>query len=77
MVGHGYAQPTEESLGRVLVRIGNEELWMAKGEEAVIRQALATPFAGPVPPFGGPGVAPGYPTAPTSFPGQPPAPPSA
>ncbi|MFN8017789.1 MAG: hypothetical protein U0P45_06670 [Acidimicrobiales bacterium] len=73
VVGHGYTQPTEESLGRVLVKIGNEELWMAKGEEAVIRQALATPYA--TPPTAG-YAAPSMPQPPMPpMPPQPPSPP--
>lgn len=54
VMGHGYVQPVEESLGRVKVGVGHETIWMAKKEEAVLRAAVtqqAPPSAGPfVPP---------------------------
>ncbi|HWJ63025.1 MAG TPA: hypothetical protein VNS19_13740 [Acidimicrobiales bacterium] len=56
VMGHGYVQPVEESLGRVKVGVGHETVWMAKKEEAVLRAAVtqhaaAIPSAGPVPPM--------------------------
>ena len=49
VMGHGYVQPVEESLGRVKVVVGNEPVWMAKKEEALLRAAVtqqAAPWAG-------------------------------
>lgn len=56
VMGHGYVQPVEESLGRVKIGVGNETVWMAKKEEAVLRAAVTQhlPPAGNVPsPFAG------------------------
>ena len=54
VMGHGYVQPVEESLGRVKVGVGNDTVWMAKKEEAVLRAAVshqvAPPAAGGLPP---------------------------
>jgi hypothetical protein len=51
VMGHGYVQPVEESLGRVKVGVGHETVWMAKKEEAVLREAVVRqlPPAGNVP----------------------------
>ncbi|MCU1496278.1 MAG: hypothetical protein JWM47_231 [Acidimicrobiales bacterium] len=43
MMPYGYVQPTEVSLGRVKIMVGNEPVWMAKGEEAVLRSVLSRP----------------------------------
>lgn len=48
-MAHGYVQPTEESLGRVKLLVGNEEVWMAKREEAVLRSIIGQPVAPPPP----------------------------
>ena len=56
VMGHGYVQPVEESLGRVKIGVGNDTVWMAKKEEAVLRAAVGQqlPPAGGVPsPFTG------------------------
>jgi hypothetical protein len=50
VMGHGYVQPVEESLGRVKVGIGHESVWMAKKEEAVLRSAVMAQAAPPMPP---------------------------
>jgi len=54
VMGHGYVQPVEESLGRVKVGVGNETVWMAKKEETVLRAAVMQQVppvpSGPVPP---------------------------
>lgn len=60
VMGHGYVQPVEESLGRVKIGVGHETVWMAKKEEAILRAAVtqhaaAIPPAGPVPPMPFPG----------------------
>ena len=50
VMAHGYVQPTETSLGRVKIMVGNEAVWMAKGEEAVLRAAMTPPVQPPVAP---------------------------
>lgn len=39
-MAHGYVQPTEESLGRVKVAVGQEHVWLTKEEEQVLRTAI-------------------------------------
>ena len=51
VMGHGYVQPVEESLGRVKVGVGNEPVWMTKKEEAVLRAAVTQQAAPPAGPF--------------------------
>ena len=56
VMGHGYVQPIEESLGRVKIGVGGETVWMAKKEEAVLRAAVtqhiaSIPGAAPVAPM--------------------------
>ena len=50
-MGHGYVQPVEESLGRVKIGVGNDTVWMAKKEEAVLRAAVTQQVV--IPPAGG------------------------
>lgn len=52
VMGHGYVQPVEESLGRVKIGVGNDVVWMAKKEEAILRSSVSAqlPPTGPVPP---------------------------
>jgi hypothetical protein len=49
-IAHGYVHPTDTSLGRVMVRVGNDEVWLAKAEEALLRQALSGPLVATPPP---------------------------
>jgi hypothetical protein len=49
-IAHGYVHPCDESLGRVMVRVGNDVVWLAKAEEAVLRQALSGPPVATAPP---------------------------
>lgn len=47
---HGYIQPTEASLGRVKIMVGDEPVWMAKREEAVLRSVISQPTQPPMTP---------------------------
>lgn len=56
VMGHGYVQPIEESMGRVKIGVGGETVWMAKNEEAILRAAVtrhaaSIPGAPPTPPM--------------------------
>jgi hypothetical protein len=52
MMPHGYVQPTEVSLGRVKIMVGNEPVWMAKREEAELRSVISRPLQPPMSPTG-------------------------
>jgi hypothetical protein len=48
LMAHGYVRPTEVSLGRVKIMVGDEPVWMAKREEAVLRSMISPPVQPPM-----------------------------